>query len=523
MFFHQQTKSLVLQADDPLSIRSALPRWSRIIDQTEQGNVQVRHNIETTRILRNMGYDAPSPMDCHYPWPGKYDPYDHQRVMADAMIMNNKVFNLSEMGTGKTYASLWAADYLMSQGLVKRVLILSPLSTLETVWKQDIFDILMHRSCAVIHGSMEKRLQRLNTDVDFYILNHDGIALPEVAKLIRRRTDIDLIICDEFHYFINNSTDKWKYLNWVMEKKDRLWGMTGTPTPNEPTDAWALCKLINPNAVPRFKGTFKRQTMIEIGKWKWAPRKGSERIVFDVMRPAVRFLKKDCLDLPEQIGPIKIQTRMTKAQEKAYNQMREDMILSGQGTTITAVNAADKITKLRQILCGVVKDPATGQYKFIDHHHRIDDLCATIDQAKAKVLVIVPFKGILRALDAELTKRGYSTAYINGDVSPGARNKIIRAFKTTDDPQVLLCHPMVMAHGLNLTVADMTIFYAPIYSNKDYQQVTERNNRAGQTRVTTVVRMGANPLEWQIYRQLDTKGVTQDNVLSLYHRIVGSG
>lgn len=523
MFFHQQTKSLVIQAHDPLLVRSVLPRASRIIGQTDQGNVAVRHTIETTRILRNLGFDAPAPIDCHYAWPGKWKPYDHQRVMADVMTMNERCFNLSEMGTGKTYASLWAADYLMSVGLVKRALVLAPLSTLETIWQQDIFDILMHRSCSIIHGSVERRLERLNRDTDFYILNHDGIALTEVAKMVRRRTDIDLIILDEAHYFNNPGTDKYKFLNWVMERKSRFWALTGTPTPNEPADAWALCKMVDPASVPKFKGTFKRQTMLEVAKFKWTPRKGSEQIVFEAMQPAVRFLKRDCLDLPEQIGPVKVQTRLTVVQQKAYNQMRDDMILTGHGAPITAVNAADRITKLRQVLCGVIKDPTSGQYKFIDHHHRVDDLCATIDQAKAKVLVIVPFKGILRALDFELTKRGYSTAYINGDVSPAARIKIIRSFKTQAHPRILLCHPKVMAHGLNLTEADMTIFYAPIYSNQDYQQVTERNNRAGQVNVTTVVRMAAHPLEWQIYRQLDNKGVTQSNILALYHSVVDQG
>jgi hypothetical protein len=77
-----------------------------------------------------------------------------------------------------------------------------------------------------------------------------------------------------------------------------------------------------------------------------------------------------------------------------------------------------------------------------------------------------------------------------------------------------------MAHGLNLTEADTTIFYAPIYSHDQYAQVIERFNRAGQTRKMTVIRIFAHSFEWAIYRLLDNRALTQDNILKLYERII---
>jgi SNF2 family DNA or RNA helicase len=109
---------------------------------------------------------------------------------------------------------------------------------------------------------------------------------------------------------------------------------------------------------------------------------------------------------------------------------------------------------------------------------------------------------------------------LNGDVSVNERNKIITAFKTSADPHVLLCHPKVMAHGLNLTEADMCIFYGPIYSNDEFQQVVERFNRPGQTRKMTVIRMGAMKLEFDIYAALDKKQEGQETILDMYKRIV---
>jgi SNF2 family DNA or RNA helicase len=239
------------------------------------------------------------------------------------------------------------------------------------------------------------------------------------------------------------------------------------------------------------------------------------------MQPAVRYRKEDCLDLPPVVTEERV-CEVTPEQKKAFDRMRLDLVAEAKKCVqITAVNAADKINKLRQILCGVVREGVSGDYIEIPHAPRLQVLLDCIQDAAAKVIVVVPFKGILRVLEKEVSKH-YTCAIMNGDVTPANRNKIITAFKTGADPRVLLCHPQVMAHGLNLTEADMCIFYAPIYSNDQFQQVVERFNRPGQTRKMTVIRIGTSytKLEWEIYTSLDSKQTGQLNILDLYKRVV---
>ena len=502
MFIHPQSKSIVLRVRDPQRIADLLPRASRMINVPE-GNIAVKHSIDTVTVLRNIGIKVPSPIVADYSWPGKYQPFNHQVTMADFLTTTLKGFNLSEMGTGKTFATLWAADYLMSKGLVKRALILAPLSTLERVWRQDIFDVLMHRSCVVTHGDKEHRQRAFAMDVDFYICNHDGILRKDVARLVKDRKDIDLIILDEASFFRNATTNKYKYLSWAIANKPRFWPITGTPYANGPTDAWALARLVNPTNVPKYFGAFKRETMLQVSQFKWVPKKGAEEMAYKAMQPAVRFRKADCLDLPPVIV-LDRQSALTKAQRDHFKSMKDDMVIQSRSGQINAVNAADAINKLRQVLCGAIKNPTTGAYELIDHAPRLSELVDAIDEAAAKVIIIVPFKGIIQALEREL-EHHYSLAVLNGDVSIGRRNKIIQDFKTQADPYMLLCHPKVMSHGLNLTEADTLIFYAPIYSHDEYSQVIERFNRAGQTRTMRVIRIAAHPLEWDIYRMVDNK------------------
>lgn len=512
MLVHEATNSLVFQHPDPFAIRELLAN-SRVIDHPEY-NVAVQHTLEAAKVLRNMGLQAPAPIRFQYDWPGKFKPFAHQIVMAEFLTLHRRAFNLSEMGSAKTNASLWAADWLMKTGRVNKALVLSPLSTLERVWANDIFDTLMHRRCAIAHGDKKKRMAAMEADVDFYIANHDALGIEWFLDHIYRRPDIDLIIVDEASMFRNSATKKYKALSKLVSRHEtRLWLMTGTPCPNEPTDAWALAKLVSPERVPKFFGQFKRDTMLQATQFKWVPKADAYNTAYNAMQPAVRFKKADCLDLP----PVTLQDRqcdITKEQRKAFDEIKNTMVAEAKkGKQITAVNAADKIGKLRQILCGAIKIDDT--YQTFDHKPRLDVLLEAIGEASAKVLVVAPFKGIVRALEKEL-KEHYSVGVLNGDVSPGARNQIISEFKSGPDPHVLLCHPKVMSHGLNLTEADTLVFYAPIFSNDEYQQVTERFNRAGQTRKMTIVRVGAHPLEWDIYKLLDNRQSTQNSILNLY-------
>lgn len=290
--------------------------------------------------------------------------------------------------------------------------------------------------------------------------------------------------------------------------------MTATPCPNAPTDAWALARLVDPSRVPTYFGQFKNLTMRQMSTYKWAPKPGSEKIAFKVLQPAVLYKKKDCLDLPPVVTTQR-SAQMTKDQTTMFKEMRLAAVLEAMDQRITAVNAADKINKLRQLLCGVVKNTDTGEYVTVDYKHRLDLLLECIQEANAKVIVVVPFKGIIADL-AKKVEPHYSCAVLNGDVPAKKRREIINEFKQLEHPHVLLCHPKVMAHGLNLTEADTLIFYAPIYSNDEALQVVERFNRAGQTRKMTVVRMGAHPLEWAIYKMLDERQENQSSILDLY-------
>lgn len=471
----------------------------------------VPNDIDNARILRNMGWPVESPIRHDYDWPGRFTPYKHQIHTAEFFTLNGRAFCLNGMGTGKTLAALWAADYLKKRGDVHKVLIVSPLSTLERVWADEIFINFPGRTYTVLHGTRQKRLKLFKQDYDFYIINHDGMKI--IEDELAQRPDIDLIILDECAVYRNARTTRWKTMKKVVTPERKVWGLTGTPTPNEPTDAFGQVKLIKPENYQGSFTRFKNTVMQQVSTFKWIPRRGAEQTVSQVMRPALRYALADCIDLPETIKQTR-QTQLTAQQQRHYNQLRAEAVtvVEEQGQ-VTAVNAAVLVNKLVQAACGVMYG-SNGEVIELDFGHRLKTLIELIEETDEKVIVFVPLTGVLDALERELSKQ-WTVATVDGSVSSTKRNKIFRDFQQAKNPHILLANPGTMAHGLTLTAASTIIWYAPISKNEIYTQANARIVRPGQKNVTNIINMYATSVERRAYDVLDERARLQDVVLDL--------
>jgi hypothetical protein len=357
MLVVKKHKKLLLNLKDPDRITAIMPT-ARTLEVKGRTLVAIPHKLDEVRVLRNLGFDPPNPMGSYYDWPGRYKPFVHQQVTGEFLTMNPRAFVLNGMGSGKTMSVLWAFDYLRKLGKVKRMLVISPLSTLERAWGDEIFRHFPDMSFAVLHGSREKRHKLLACDFDVYIINHDGIKSKETIELLRNREGLNLVVVDEVASFRNASTERFKALNLLINgdrktgefRKEWAWGLTGTPTPNAPTDAWAQVKLINPGKAPGFFGQFRDSVMRPSGPYKWVMRDGSLEVVKNMMQPAVRFSREECIDLPPTTYVTR-QTDLTAEQKRAFDDMLKQLKAEHGGGQITAVNEAVKLSKLIQICC----------------------------------------------------------------------------------------------------------------------------------------------------------------------------
>lgn len=507
-------KALLFVTRKADQITALIPK-SKILERLgDRAKVLVNWGHEEAKLLRNLQIkDVPHPITERYKWPGVYTPFAHQRTTAEFLVTNPRCLVLSEAGTGKTSAAAWAADYLMRHGEIKRVLIVCPVSIMETAWRADLFRTVMHRTVAIATGSREKRKRILEGGYEFVIINFDGV------KVVREELaagGFDLIIVDEASAIKSVSTDRWKALNSLLSPTTRLWLMTGTPASQSPVDAYGLAKMVNPAGVPRFFGAFRDMVMYKQTQFKWAPKRDAQDTVYKVLQPAIRFTKEECLDLPDMLYTTR-EVPLTVQQQKYYDLIKQSMVALAAGSEITAVNAAGLLNKLLQISQGAAYTTEREVIEF-DISNRVNELLDVIEQTSHKVIVFVNFRHVLETLGQALAKAGVSSDCIHGGVPASQRGEIIKRFQTEDSPRVLLLIPAAAAHGITLTRADTVVWWGPTSSAEMYIQGNARAHRAGQTNKVTVVRLQGSPVERRMYAMLDGKVDLHQGLVDLYRQ-----
>jgi SNF2 family DNA or RNA helicase len=510
-----ENKALLLTVRNPDRITTVIPKSRVLEDDGESARVLVNWGLEESIILKNLKIDAPSPIIGKYKWPGLNKPFEHQKTTAAFLTMHRRAFCFNEQGTGKTASVIWAADYLMTLNLIRRVLVICPLSIMDAAWRADLFKFAMHRRVDIAHGKPEKRKEIVRGDAEFVIINYDGVEI--VADEIKNG-GFDLVVIDEGNAYKNNMTRRWKVLNSLLTPDTWLWILTGTPASQSPVDAYGLAKLVNPTGVPRFGGAFRDMVMNKVTQFKWVPKPDAQDTVHKVLQPAIRFTKAQCLDLPDMSYTFR-DVPLTAQQLKYYELLRKQLIVQAAGEEITTVNAAANLNKLLQLSGGAVYSD-TGEVVQFDASNRLSVLREVVEEASHKVLVFVPYRHAIEVVAEDLKKHGYSTAVIHGGVSATNRADIFQRFQTKPDPQVLVIQPQAASHGVTLHAADTIVYWSPVMSVETYLQCNARVHRAGQKNPSTVVHLQGSGVEKRMYAMLRNKVDIHNKIVDLYGELL---
>lgn len=475
-------------------------------------HILLPHQPTETFLLRRLGYDVPSPILTHYDWCGGA-PFASQKSTAALLTLEQRAYVLNGMGTGKTKSALWGFDYLRSNNVCGKMLVSAPLSTLSFTWAREVFNTLPHRKCVVLHGTKKQRLEKLaDPDAEIFIINHDGHKV--ILEELLLRTDINVLCIDELAVFRNGSSTRVKSMMKLTNRMQWVWGMTGSPIPTSPTDAWAQARLVTPTRVPKYFGRYREELMMKATAFKWVPKHDAVDKAYATLQPAVRFTLDDVTELPECIERT-IDVEMGPKQAKIYDALAKQCYVAVQSQEITAANAGAVIMKLLQVSTGWVYDKDRNIVG-LDNNERIEALIDAINATDRKVLVFAPFKHALAGISAALTLEGIEHATVDGDTPASERAQVFNIFQNTSKYRVILAHPQCLAHGITLTAADTVIWFAPVTSLEIYDQANHRIRRVGQNHKQLVLHLQSTPVERKIYRMLQTKQKVQDKLLKLF-------
>jgi len=482
-------------------------------------------------------YDYPFDGGRNNNYPNK-KPYAHQKYTSRWLVSQTgrgaHVHN--SMGTGKSLSALWAVDYLIKSGQIKKVLILAPKVVMRSAWLKEITNEMIYLKTCIKQGVARHRVSTAQID----IINHDGITstLRKFKRQVGKKTYYDFHLCEEHYDLIiydectaikNTQTERWKIFNqWFdylhQRQGTRIWLLTGTPLAQSPLDAYGLAKVITPETIPTSLAKWRELTMkvaykISEHVSKWVPTDESVEMCAKALQPSVRFELKDCTDLPEHQF-IYVPVEKTATQHKLFEQLAREFIIEvNENKTIFAENAMSKRLKLFQLLSGAVYDEDRTSYE-VDASNKLEALLEIVDglPEDQPVVVFTDFKHVQNYLYNSLTSKGYKTELINGSVSGQGRSDIVTKV-LNKEIKIVVCHTKTTALGVDFTSTNVIVYFSPTQSNELYLQSLDRIRRLSSLdkgfTSFLIYHLIADPIEKKVYEGLQDKTMTQDRMLKL--------
>lgn len=448
-----------------------------------------------------------------YKFPGVPKPFAHQRTTTEFIVNTPKCFVFNDIGTGKTWSTVWAIDYLMQIGEVRNALIVAPLSTLEIVWKRTFFYLNSMIDVEVLKGTADKRkrlLQRKSLGGKISVINPDALHI-----IADQCDDVDMVVVDESAMFRNSTSRRVKALAKICRDVPRVVMMTGSPCPEAPTDIYSTARIVCPERMPRYFGQFRDLTMKKISQFKWVALPTAQDTISKLLKGfVIRYRRDECIDLPTS-HHAEIEVESSPEQARMICELRKAAMTMFDEGEVVAANEAVVISKILQIASGAVKfinDDGEADVLITDASAKYSAFADILEASTQPVIVYAPYTAVIGAIQKWLDKHNISHAVVTGATTSAKRLESFDALQS-GMIRVLVAHPQAMAHGITLTNSNIVIWWTPIFSHEIYEQANGRVVRPGQTRTTYFVHLTCSSLESKVLKRLESKQQLQGVLL----------
>jgi SNF2 family DNA or RNA helicase len=389
---------------------------------------------------------------------------------------------LMEMGCGKTITAIAIAGILYQFGLIKKVLVVAPLSIVG-VWETEFASFAgFPYSMTILKGTSEKKRQQLKQN------SGDGLQVITVnyesARILERELlqyDADLVIADEGHRMKDGRSKQSKVMHNLGDHASYRLLLTGTLITNKELDVFSTYRFANSNVFGRSFVRFRNTYFDMVGYGGYTPR-FRQWMLKDFLQKvhsiAYRITKEECLDLPEiteEVVPVVLEPKAMQL----YQQLEADSFAELADGEVTTMNVLTKLLRLSQVTGGHITDDDTGK------HHistaKLDALSDILDSAMEqgqKVVVMARFIPEMDDIEALLKKKKIGYSCVRGGVKD--RTGEINRFQTDDECRVFLGQIAAAGLGITLTAANTMVFYSLDYSMSNYDQAKARIHRVGQ-------------------------------------------
>jgi len=450
---------------------------------------------------------------------------------------------LWSMRTGKTRTIIKTADRLHRHGDLLGVLILAP-NGVHTNWiTRELPKWAPRDGVAMSWDSNKSRERRapflssvtrlleprgLGDGIRWLSVNDEALLNPRCQELIQQFRLLCenriLAVADESTMFRRASAERTRIARGLCHK---LWWrriLEGTALLNSPLHAFSQYELLQKCALGYENwGDFKDRYAVYVRERERYTNRSYLKLAryqnLDELRERMSawssvVMREDCNDMPELLR-YPVEVAMSEKQIVAYKQMAKEMMLDlddGTDDFVEALNGGSKMIKLHQIVGGFVND-RNGEVRSIDDNPPIlDAMEREVTGHGGKSIIWCRFKEDIRRVVARLEGLGRGVVQYHGDVGKSQREEAIDRFQR--DPLItdFVGQPQAGARGLDLSAADLVLWYSVVPDAIITEQGNERGTQMAGKAVNIATLTTSNTVHDLIVMSNEDKVATADRV-----------
>ncbi len=292
----------------------------------------------------------------------------------------------------------------------------------------------------------------------------------------------DVLILDEAHYLKSPKAKRTKAIfgakcdgvGGLVSRAAHVFCLTGTPTPNNPSELWPMLRAVMPGAVgrehmagkPHTFWTFVEKYCVtqDTGFGIKIVRGKNLGELKERISPFVLRRKKD--EVLKDLPPIRFDTLALEGKwPKEYDAESWTIAKALDNDGVAGLKAlAPHVAQLRRVT-GMAKTPAA-----------IEWIKEQFEGGLQKLVVFAHHRAVIDAIHVEFP----GSAIVDGSMSGEARQIHVDRFQRPDGPRLFIGQIQAAGTGLTLTAASDVLFVESSWVPAENEQAAMRVHRIGQ-------------------------------------------
>jgi len=492
--------------------------------------------IEARAMRVVQQQNRPEPGDYERAFPFRKQPYDFQlRIFAAARHMTNIALAPVAMGTGKTKMTLDIAADKFLRDEIDGVLVIAP-NGVHRQWVNSavpthLIDRVRRGSKIAAWKATKKTPHGVETPARgpryfrMMTFNVEAFSSASGKAMIAARQFLNsgriLMVMDESSRIKSNRAARTKSIILLRQYAKARMILSGTPITKGLEDLYTQYEFLDPTIVGMTNFyAFRNRYCVTVPAYRGAPAgaikiagyRNIEEFVGKIA-PHSFVVPKDVLGLPEKTYEVR-EVPLSAEQQRVYKAMARGIVEDmRQHNIATPANAAVRITRLQQVVCGriVTEEPGDGETVIVNEesipHNRLEALVDVLGEHDGQAVIWCRFTRDIEEIVALLEEEGHEVVTYFGDTSEADRAEAVRRFMA-GEARYFVANPAAAGTGLDgLQVASLAVYYSNAFAAEPRWQSEDRIHRIGMAgRAHYVDLVAAGTVDRLILNNLQKKG-----------------